>query len=584
MPASGRSALCKKCLTSALSDDVIASKSLDFSRVFRLIDRALHKMSSKNTSIALSSAEASALRGVIIRACSGGTAHGVRDAAITTLFSCLHRLDMKWTIEASQGNKSTSTSINSKSTSSNDDKKKENPLGSFAAFIAGVVCGEVRILYEELLALLAATVPASSEAQSAASASMPEDRRPGSIERCEQLSTACFAIVDAVIAALIGRPEDEEAGVDPAWAALPPQMLLQIQKVGHIIYMYTIIKLQFNFIIIRFFTYYDLTQSLRALIEGYFEFLKEVRGLCQEFEAIAEASRPDGFITIRKVVVSVIRRSQMSIIQIALEDPDFAVMCMSNIDDMLYYSEVEVTKDSLNGSIVSRLCGISSSSATSSSIASNISTIDTFQSLLPLALQAVSESSLDIDLGNRRPGTTTNTSSNTSTNDNEEDDGALSVPWDDDVMALLGSGPLLSRLVLVASDSATFVEAYCKNSTSNSTSSNSTTSSATSTGAARVSADAILEVMATGNMAACLLSKLLQFMAHTGMKNLLFEKHISSLSLDMSNMVQRVTTAMKCKFPKGNSPTDREIYMSFLEFQEEMKSLVGSAKQLVREL
>jgi hypothetical protein len=126
----------------------------------------------------------------------------------------------------SSGNKNTNASFISKG-------GKENPLGSFAAFIAGLVCGEVRILYEELLGLLAATM-ASSE--SGATVSTAEERRGRSLERCEQLSTACFSIIDCIISALIGSPEDvqrqgqEEEG--PAWASLPSAMLLQIQKVG----------------------------------------------------------------------------------------------------------------------------------------------------------------------------------------------------------------------------------------------------------------------------------------------------------------------------------------------------------------
>jgi hypothetical protein len=133
---------------------------------------------------------------------------------------------MKWTNETSSGNKNKNTNSSSKG-------GKENPLGSFAAFITGLVCGEVRILYEELLGLLAATLPSS---ESGAKGSMAEERKASSLERCEQLSTACFSIVDFVIAALIGNPEPqqslgEEEAEEPMWASLPPAMLLQMQKV-----------------------------------------------------------------------------------------------------------------------------------------------------------------------------------------------------------------------------------------------------------------------------------------------------------------------------------------------------------------
>jgi hypothetical protein len=245
---------------------------------------------------------------------------------------------------------------------------------------------------------------------------------------------------------------------------------------------------------------------------------------------------------VKKVLNAVIRRSQMSIVQIALEDPDFSVLCFANIDDILFFSEVEPSNYKADGSIVLQLCGINQSLNSSNSA----SAIDTFQSLLPLALQAVTDSEVDIG---------------------QDDEG--STMWDDNVMALLASGPLLSKLIVVSSDAASFVESYCKS------------PSASSSPRAP---DTALEAMATGTMTASLLGRLLRMMAHTGMKNLLFEKHISSLSLDMSNMVHRVTAAMKCTMPRGATPADRELFMSFLELQEEMKALVDATKQLVRQM
>jgi hypothetical protein len=290
-------------------------------------------------------------------------------------------------------------------------------------------------------------------------------------------------------------------------------------------------------------------QSLRALIEGYFEFLKEVRKLCQEFDSTPEGSRTSSFMPAKKVLVAVIRRSQMSIVQIALEDPEFSALCLANIDDILFFSEVEASKFKSDGTIVLELCGVNQSTSNSSSI----NAIDTFQSLLPLALQAVTDSQVDIGQGSE---------------DASDDEGAGgSTVWDDNVMALLGSGSLLSKLIVVSSDAATFVESYCK-----------------APASSPYANDTLLEAMATGNMTAALLSQLLQLIAHTGMKNLLLEKHITSLSLDMSNMVHRVSAALKCKMPKSSALADRDIHMSFLEFRDEMKSLVDAAKQLVRQM
>jgi len=85
-----------------------------------------------------------------------------------------------------------------------------------------MVCGDLRIFFEENLASFYACCDGGASAPPAAFA-----------ERCQNRISLCFSLVDSVLEFLIGDVSAAESGSesDPLWSLLPATALLAIQKV-----------------------------------------------------------------------------------------------------------------------------------------------------------------------------------------------------------------------------------------------------------------------------------------------------------------------------------------------------------------
>lgn len=90
--------------------------------------------------------------------------------------------------------------------------------GEFASFLATIVCGDIRIFFEEHLSFYYAACQGTDRL----STYLPE--------RHQSRIASCFSIIDSMLYFLIGDVGADD-GTEPLWGGLPSSALLAIQKV-----------------------------------------------------------------------------------------------------------------------------------------------------------------------------------------------------------------------------------------------------------------------------------------------------------------------------------------------------------------
>lgn len=165
---------------------------------------------SASVACSLSELSASSLRSIFMQSLHGAADLLSREEAYEALSLFFHTFNPQWTMES-----------NCESTG----------FGKFAAFLSIMVCGELRIYFEENLCIIFAACESTQH-----NLALVEE----SNQRYEQRVSVCFSIVDSMLTLLIGDmssdPADENVPAPGAiWSKLPATSLMSIQKVYGVI-------------------------------------------------------------------------------------------------------------------------------------------------------------------------------------------------------------------------------------------------------------------------------------------------------------------------------------------------------------
>jgi hypothetical protein len=321
------------------------------------------------------------MRSVIVQCLHGAADMRTREHTYESLSYLFRTISPSWTVESESAGAGAG--------------KREKP-GTFASFLGIMVCGDLRIFFEENLSVFYASCPGEKEeGESTVISTVDVDYT----DRYQNRISMCFSILDTVLELLIGDLSDPSEQ-EPLWSTLPATALISIQKAVH------------------------------SSVNDLLDFVKEAHSMVSK--NIEYVGSDVGRDYKKKYLTFVVERALMTVVKWSLEDPELLQLLATRTTEFISFSEVKTTIPSSTSAFnILNMCKRSVEEDMNVHSQEKAG-VDVFQSLLPALLEIVSESPFL----------------------SPADDGVAAELWDDDTMNMLNSSELLSRLFVLVTETA----------------------------------------------------------------------------------------------------------------------------------